>query len=168
MPPLKQPKELSYLCYSTFSIHCAKIIRHPLAADQSVDPIRRFLSDLPTSILEILGSWIVQSAAGLVHCLASDHADKDDKVCRVPHWHRILAFGPKLIDIGWALQLALVTKSMNFPWQCSSVGWASFKMFRKFGATLLMWVWFRERPSFLELKCRGTGVRNDWPWKKNT
>ena len=85
MPPLKQPKELSYLCYSTFSIHCAKIIRHPLAADQSVDPIRRFLSDLPTSILEILGSWIVQSAAGLVHFLASDHADKDDKVCRVPH-----------------------------------------------------------------------------------
>ena len=81
MPPLKQPKDLTFLCYSSFSIYCAKLIKRKVTDDQ-LDPIRDYITDLPTTILENIGSWIVQSASGLTHCLTSgaDHADKDDKV----------------------------------------------------------------------------------------
>ncbi len=80
MPPLKQPKDLSYLCYSTFSIHCAKCLKN-FGSENLISEFRDFFSNLPISILENLGSWIVQNAAGLIHCLSGgDQIGKDDQV----------------------------------------------------------------------------------------
>ena len=80
MPPLKQPKDLSYFCYSTFSIHCAKCLKN-IRPETPISDFRDFFSNLPISILENLGSWIVQNAAGLIHCLSGgDQIGKDDQV----------------------------------------------------------------------------------------
>jgi hypothetical protein len=80
MPPLKQPKELSFHCYSSFSIHCAKCIQD-FQSEIQTEQMREFFSDLPSTILEVLGSWIVQSASGLLHCLSGGaQLDLDDKV----------------------------------------------------------------------------------------
>ena len=80
MPPLKQPKDLSYLCYSSFSIHSAKCLKD-FRSENAISEFRDFFSSLPISILENLGSWIVQNAAGLVHCLSGgDQIGKDDQV----------------------------------------------------------------------------------------
>ena len=84
MPPLKQPKDLSYHCYSSFSIHCAKSIQK-FQSEKQTEQVREFFSDLPSTILEILGTWIVQSASGLLHCLSGgEQLDLDDKVMSSP------------------------------------------------------------------------------------
>jgi hypothetical protein len=72
MPPLKQPKALSHLCYSSFSTCLAKSLV-AVADDAALDSLRVFFSSLPAQILEDLYSWVPPLASVLV-----THGAKED------------------------------------------------------------------------------------------
>ena len=80
MPQLKQPKDLVYLCYSSFSIFLAKLILR--CSDQKpLSHICNSLKDsIPTSILEPLVTWTFQSGSLVIGALGQVQVEDDEDI----------------------------------------------------------------------------------------
>ena len=74
MPPLKQPKDLSYFCYSSISIYTAKLCN--FYDDLNPTSITNMYSNLPPTFLENLFFWVIQASHGVVRV----DLDEDDHV----------------------------------------------------------------------------------------
>ena len=78
MPQLKQPKDLSYLCYSSISIFISKRIIE--ANEIQLQAIcEAVVASVPVSILELLAGWVFQSANMVLNAVNTDvWLDADD------------------------------------------------------------------------------------------
>lgn len=74
MPPLKQPKDLSYLCYSSFSISIAKVVyRYMNQSQRLTTELGSFFAQFPAVLLENLYLWIIPASTPLIQS-----GDRDD------------------------------------------------------------------------------------------
>ena len=77
MPPLKQPKDLTHICYLSFASLTSKSIYFHRNCDEKIAEMRELFADFPSRISEELYFWVIQNAAGFLSAFALD--DEDDK-----------------------------------------------------------------------------------------